>query len=154
MSNFKEPQILLGSSFINDKVIYDHDILKNIGIENYIMLHRKYPNYFKYFVECETNYDINEFMPGYINILLSKYDHPKIIKSDIIKTIYYQEYFSEVSNLVDYDEKNGENREKIILNENNEKLFFWIIFLIVMVSLFCFCTLSLIYSKNFKILKQ
>lgn len=94
----EEPLITNGTSYINGQIINDSDIFRYVGYDNYIMLYRKYPHYFKYFKECDTKSEGIGTIPGYINLFIS--DNPQKIKSDIIKTIHYKTYISTNSYLV------------------------------------------------------
>lgn len=98
MEILKEPTLFDGSSIIDGKIINDYDIFRNIGYDNYVMLNRKYPLYFKYFDECKTKTDGIGFIPGRINIFISS--DPEEIKKDIIKTMHYNIYISKNSELL------------------------------------------------------
>lgn len=92
-----------GSSVINDKVINDSEIFLNVGLNNYVILNRKFPLFFTFFEECRVKNNGIGTMPGYLEVF-SKYGIEEI-KKDIVKTIYHNKYISEVSDLVLKTEK-------------------------------------------------
>uniref|UniRef100_A0A6C0BEF9 Uncharacterized protein n=1 Tax=viral metagenome TaxID=1070528 RepID=A0A6C0BEF9_9ZZZZ len=123
-----EPDLFTGTSHIDGTYYHDSDILKYIGLENYIMLLRKFPSYFIYFDEFSAYFNSDElYIPGYINLYIS--DDPRTVKSEIIKTIHYKQYFFKNSFLVNKEEENIELKEK------NNTVFIWIFICIIIVSL-------------------
>ena len=103
----------------------------------------KYPSYFEHFsyINKETYMDI--ISPS--EVLISLPDDPRIIKSDIIKTVHYKKYISRVSDLVINIEKN-----KIIDLSINDGIHIWIIFCITMVFLIFISCYVISISSSFK----
>lgn len=142
LSSIEDKNIKLfeNQSYIDGKIIYDKDILNNIGYDNYVMLSRKYPNYFKFFPECSTvSYDDYKH-PGMIELITE--GNVEKIKIDIIKTIYYGKRFSINSDLV-IDKKN------FSVSETEDSLLIWIFICIIIVSLLFFSLYIIYISKIF-----
>ena len=139
----QEPIIRLGTSYINGEIINDSDIFLHVGYENYIMLYRKYPQFFKYFKECDTKIDNIGMIPG--QIALITVGDANDIKSDIIKTIYYKTYISSNSYLIN-------NMKETIKRptELEDTTSMWIFICIVMVSLLVFSVYIFIISNATK----
>lgn len=142
MSIYLEPRLFADGSVIENTIIRDSEIFQNVGYKNYIQLHRKYPGYFKYFSECDNITDGIGHVPS--PILLYTCNDPKILKSDIVKTIYYKKWFSENSNLV------LECKDKIICRptefENTTSI--WIFICIIIVTLIFFAVYILAMSPH------
>lgn len=130
-------------SYINNCIIYDSDIYKYIGFENYVMLSRKFPFYFQHFKDCDTKHEKIGFIPG--NIFLNLDDNPEKIKKDLIKTIYCDKYISNTSNLI-FENKNG-NIEPI---RDSDISSLWLFISIVMVMLFLISMYIIFTSPLFK----
>lgn len=130
--NYLEPQLYGDTSIIDNKFIRDSDIFKHVGYKNYIMLHRKYPYYFKKFEECSNITEGIGYIPGEINLLIS--DDPERIKKDIVKTMYYGVWFSENSDLVFF------SKDKLICKPTDfeSDVNIWIFICIIMISLIIF----------------
>ena len=137
MTEFVSPSMFEDSSIINSTIIRDSDIFKNVGYDNYIMLNRKYPKHFTFFEECYTKHEGIGTIPGIINLYIS--DDPLIIKSDIIKTIYYGVWISHNSELV-----LNAKKLKFKPTEFDDTGIIWIIISIIIVVLFIFATYILI----------
>lgn len=137
----KEPLIRNGTSYINGQIINDSDIFRYIGYNNYIMLYRKYPFYFKYFKECDTLSEGIGSIPGEINLFIS--DNPYDIKSDIIKTIHYKTYISPNSYLVkDFNFTTNKPTEL------DDTISIWIFICIIIISLLVFSVYVFIISPT------
>ena len=95
---------------------------------NYIMLHRKFPKYFSYFRECKRILEYPMFSPIYINVFIS--DDPRVVKSDIIKTIHYKKYVSENSRLLIHNDT-----DPITPHDIHDTTFMWIFICLIMISL-------------------
>ena len=134
----KNIKLFENQSIINGRIIYDKEILENIGSENYIMLSRKYPKYFKMFPECRTLSYNGCWQPGIINITIS--NDPEIIKLDIVKTIFYKIRFSNNSDLV---------KEKVDykVTEIESSVSIWIIICMIFVILI-FLSIFIIYDSE------
>lgn len=130
-----------GSSKICDTIINDSEIFLNIGLNNYVILNRKYPLYFTFFKECNVKTNEIGIMPGYLEVF-SKYDI-ETIKKDIIRTIYYNKYISEVSELIF---NNNKLHIKPIQFEDTTNI--WIFMCIVIISSLIFSVLILIKIFN------
>lgn len=134
---FEEPVIFKDSSFINSVVIRDSDIFKSVGYENYVMLNRKFPEHFTFFDECYIENENIGSIPGSINLFIV--GDALTIKSDIVKTIYYNKWISENSRLV--------LKCKNLVCEPTEieyNCIIWILISIIMVVLFVIATYILI----------
>lgn len=142
MSGYSEPRLIAGASIIDDTIIRDLEIFQKIGYRNYIQLHRKYPFYFKYFAECDNLNDGIGYVPA--SILLFVSDDPKTIKCDIVKTIYYNIWFSPNSDLV------FESKDIIQCRptEFENTVSIWIFICIVIVSLIVLAIYILIKSPH------
>lgn len=141
--DLKNPIIRLGTSYIDGEIINDSDIFLHVGYENYIMLQRKYPYFFKYFKECDTNMDIIGMIPGKISLITV--GDANQIKSDIIKTIHYKRYVSFNSYLINNIKQNV--KRPIELEDTTSM---WIFICILMVSLLLFSLYIFIVSNNIK----
>lgn len=139
----QEPIIRLGTSYIDGNIINDSDIFLNVGYDNYIMLYRKYPHFFKYFKECDTKIDKIGMIPGDIELITVGDAHD--IKSDIIKSIYYKTFISSNSYLV--KEAKGEIKHLVELEDTTTM---WIFICIVMVSLLVLSVYIFIVSDSTK----
>lgn len=139
----EEPRLFDNQSYINSKIFSDSEIMRYVGYDNYVMLNRKYPGYFKFFPECNT-LSYNEFKyPSIISLLTS--NDPEIIKKDIIKTIYYREFISNNSLLV----KNKKDRDMNI-TESEDKTMIWIFICMIIVILLIFSIFTIYNSKSYK----
>ena len=136
-----EPQLFDGTSHIDGSYYHDSDILRYIGLDNYIMLHRKFPLYFFYFKECNKEIEINVFSPGNINLYIS--DNPRQIKSEIIKTIHYKRYISENSKLV-----NLCDNIDLIPKNINDTTFIWIFICLIFISLIVISIYVMVNTKS------
>jgi len=142
-----EPILFTGTSIIDNHIINDSDIFLHIGYENYVILNRKYPYYFKFFNECNTKNDKIGKIPGYLDVFF-KYSIEEI-KKDIIKTIYYKKYISEISDLV-INFKICDTKPK----EFENTISIWIFICIIIVSLLFFSVYILVKSEKInKIIK-
>lgn len=135
----QNPIIALGTSYIDGRIINDSEIFYRVGFDNYIMLQRKYPLFFKWFKECETKVDDIGIVPGDISLITI--GNAIDIKSDIVKTIFYDTYISPNSDLI-----------KVIPHKNirptemTETTSVWIFICIVMVSLLVFVIYIMVTS--------
>ena len=142
-SIIQEPIIILGTSYINGQIINDSDIFFHVGYENYIMLHRKYPHFFKYFKECDTKNDSIGIIPGQISLITV--GDANNIKSDLIKTIYYKTYISSNSYLINDIKIKNKN-----ITELEDTTSMWIFICIIMISLLIFSVYIFIISNDNK----
>jgi len=140
--DIEEPRLFTGTSYIGGNYYHDSDIINYIGLDNYIILSRKFPNFFVEFNETKTCNDI--LIPGYINLILD--GSPNKIKSDIIKTIHYKQKISSNSNLII---KFKEVDSRITKDTTS----IWIFICIVMIFLFVFSIYILVETKNKNIIK-
>lgn len=130
------------SSIINECIIKDSDIFKNVGYDNYIMLNRQFPKHFIFFEECYTEHENIGTIPGIINLYIT--GNPLTIKSDIVKTIYYEKWISSNSDLVLNSKKLD---YKPIRFNNFDNI--WIVISIVIIILFVIATYVLISNPIF-----
>lgn len=142
MTIYIEPKLIANAAVIGDCIIRDIDIFQNVGYRNYIQLHRKFPNYFKYFIECDNITDCIGYIPSDISLIIS--DDPEILKKDIVKTIYYNVHISNNSDLV------LKCKDKILCKptefENTTSI--WLFICIIIVSLIVFAIYILINSPH------
>lgn len=139
----EEPKLFYNQSYIGEKIFSDSEIMRYIGYNNYVMLNRKYPNYFKYFPECEVKCYYNFKHP--LNISIITGNDPNVIKKDIIKTIYYNDFVSNVSLLVNNKKDNDMN-----ITEMEDKTIIWILICIIIVILLFFSVIILYKSNSYK----
>lgn len=117
-----------GSSFYDGKYILDSEILQYVGVKNYSMLQKMYPNYFEFYPDCDIKN--KEFIVPDINNLII--DHsPEKIKQDIIETILYKKHVSNNSFLVI-----SKNPLNFKLKDDNCEISKWIIICLCFVILF------------------
>lgn len=130
-----------GSTFFNDIFIRDYDILQYVGTKNYGMLQRIFPSYFEYYKDCDEKFNTSFNAPSYINLYI--FDDPEKTKLDIIKTIYYKQYISPVSNLVISDKPLN-----IKLNCDETNIYIWIFICLILILLFVVAFYVLYISKT------
>lgn len=142
MTTYVEPKLIGNAAVIGDIVIKDSEIFQNVGYKNYIHLHRKYPNYFKFFTECNNITSEFGYLPSDISLRVS--DDPEILKKDIVKTIYYNKWFSNNSNLV------FECKDKISCKptEFEDSTSIWVFICIIIISLIVFAIYILSNSSH------
>lgn len=152
--NFTEPKLIGDSAVIDNTIIKDSEIFQKIGYKNYVQLQRKYPNYFKYFTECDSVTDCIGFIPSNISLYIT--DDPNIIKCDIVKTIYYKVWVSPVSDLI------LNSTDKVLCNptefENTTSITIFIYIILVSLIVFAIYILTispymvkLMKTKNFEL---
>lgn len=146
---YEEPKIFGNTTYIENIFIKDSDILRYVGIPNYMMLQRKFPNYFSYFEILSFSSYKDIFVPGDINLYIN--GTPETIKKDIVKTMFYKKNFSSNSYLVSDDID-----EPMIFNEKPVEYSIWIFICIIIVVLLIFSTylLFMFVKTNEKVMKK
>lgn len=127
---YSEPILYQNQSKIESTIIKDSDIFKAIGFSNYTQLNRKYPYLFKYFPECDSITNEYGFIPS--KHLIHTSSDPVVIKKDIIKTMYYEKWFSSNSDLVLLNKEKDTRPGTDVEYNSSYVILFYLVFFIVL----------------------